>query len=440
MLTCHVSDGVQERSVTSVQPAIETTGSRASSAHSAADRWQVNALVGVLQDLAAATELATVQALVVAAARAVADADGATFVLRDGDRCHYAEEEAISPLWKGRRFPASACISGWAMEHRSVAVVPDIEVDPRIPMAVYRPTFVRSLAMLPIRAVDPIGAIGVYWSRPHAPSEPQIAALQAIADAAAIGLERVRTAEAFAGQVTELEDANTALAAANESLTHFAAIASHDLRSPLATLAGLLSTLAARTAPRLTGTDRHLLERAQEQASRSLETVDGLLGLSDARGSALQLGTVPLDRLVEEVLEQLEPEVTAVGATVERHGLPEVTGDGRLLRVLFQNLLSNALRFRADDRPLFIRVDGRHRGGHVEFRVTDNGRGLSVEERVTLFSLFARGEHEQTAPGHGIGLATSCRIVERHGGTIRHEPRDVGASFVVELPLEPLSR
>lgn len=70
--------------------------------------------------------------------------------------------------------------------------------------------------------------------------------------------------------------------------------------------------------------------------------VDGLLGLSDARASALQLETVPLARLVEEVLEQLDPEVTAIGATVERHRLPAVTGDGRLLRVLVQNLLSNA--------------------------------------------------------------------------------------------------
>ena len=421
--------------MTSQRPAIETASSRASS--SPDSRWQVNALVGVLQDLAAASELATLQALVVAAARSIADADGATFVLRDGDRCHYAEEEAIGPLWKGRRFPSSACISGWAMEHRAVAVVPDIEVDPRIPVEVYRPTFVRSLVMLPIRAIDPVGALGVYWSRRHTPSEEQVAALQAVADAAAIGLERIRTADTVADHLRELEDANTELAAANESLTHFAAIASHDLRSPLATLSGLLATLAARCNPELPGTDRQLLERARQQARRSLETVDGLLGLSDARNGALQLAPVRLDRLVGEVLEQLEPEVNAIGATVERHGLPEVIGDGRLLRVLIQNLLSNALRFRAEDRPLVVRVDGRHRGDHVELRVTDNGRGLSVDERAAVFALFSRGEQGQTQPGLGIGLATSRRIVERHGGTIRHAPSDVGASFVVELPLEP---
>ena len=419
--------------MTLVQQARDASTTRASSSASA--RWEPNALVGVLQELSAATELETVQALVVAAARGLADADGATFVLQEDDTCHYAEEEAISPLWKGRRFPASACISGWAMAHRSVAVVPDIEVDPRIPMEVYRPTFVRSLVMLPIRAIDPVGAIGVYWSRPFTPSEVTIAALQAIADAAAVGLERARTAAAIAGYVTELEAANAALSSANESLTHFAAVASHDLRSPLATMSGLLSTVAARTQGQLSGTDRYLLERAQDQAHRMIESVDGLLALSDVRGSPLHAEQVQLDQLVEEVLEQLAPEIAAIGATVQRQELPVAPGDPRLLRVLFQNLLSNALRFRADERALIVRVDGRQHDDHVEVRVTDNGRGLSDQQRAAVFGLFVRGEDEHVARGHGIGLATSARIVARHGGTIRDEPREVGASFVVRLPL-----
>lgn len=419
--------------MTPAQPAIESPTSRASS--SAATRWEPNALVGVLQELSAATELETVQALVVAAARALADADGATFVLREGDACHYAEEAAISPLWKGRRFPASACISGWAMVHRTVAVVGDIELDPRIPMEVYRPTFVRSLAMLPIRAIDPVGALGVYWSRPHTPGAAQIAALQAIADAAAVGLERVRTAGAIAGYVQELEEANRALTTANASLSHFAAVASHDLRSPLATISGLLSTAVARAEEASSGTDRLLLERAQGQAARLTETVDALLALAEVDATARPTQTVHLDTVAAEVIDQLASEIADRGARVEVASLPSVRGDHRLLRLLLQNLVRNALRFHHPGRTPVVEVEATVHHDHVELRVTDNGRGLPPGASTEIFELFARDPSVQGVMGHGIGLATCRRIAAYHGGTITAEPRELGARFVVELPI-----
>ena len=98
------------------------------------------------------------------AARTLLQADGITFVLREGDLCYYAAEDAISPLWMGRRFPLDACISGWCMIEGKTAVIADIYQDPRIPHDAYRPTFVRSLAMVPVRLKDPVAAIGAYWS------------------------------------------------------------------------------------------------------------------------------------------------------------------------------------------------------------------------------------------------------------------------------------
>src|SRR5215467_12485878 len=110
----------------------------------------LNLLVATVQELSLARDLDTVMKIVRSAARALTHADGATFVLRDGDRCFYADEDAISPLWKGQRFPMSACISGWVMLNREPAVIEDIYADPRIPAEAYRPTFVKSLAMVPI--------------------------------------------------------------------------------------------------------------------------------------------------------------------------------------------------------------------------------------------------------------------------------------------------
>ena len=119
-------------------------------------------LVSVIKELSLTRDLAAIMAIVRRAARALSGADGATFVLRDGDCCYYADEEAIGPLWKGQRFPLQSCISGWAMIHQQPAVVEDIYSDARIPIDAYEPTFVRSVVMVPIRAMEPIGAIGAY--------------------------------------------------------------------------------------------------------------------------------------------------------------------------------------------------------------------------------------------------------------------------------------
>src|ERR1043165_9153040 len=105
----------------------------------------VEHLVGVVQELSLARDLARVMAIVRTAARRLTGADGATFVLRDGNHCHYADEDAISPLWKGQRFPMQVGISGWAMLHREAVAIPDIYADPRVPTDAYRPTFVKSL-------------------------------------------------------------------------------------------------------------------------------------------------------------------------------------------------------------------------------------------------------------------------------------------------------
>jgi putative two-component system response regulator len=120
--------------------------------------------------------------------RPIIGAEGITFVLRDGDKCFYADEDAISPLWKGQRFPMESCISGWSMLHGQVVVIEDIYEDDRIPHAAYRPTFVKSLVMVPVRDDDPVGAIGAYWSRKKRPSAEEIRMMRLIANSAAVAM------------------------------------------------------------------------------------------------------------------------------------------------------------------------------------------------------------------------------------------------------------
>lgn len=101
--------------------------------------------------------------LAVRATRQVSGADGASFVLRQGLECFYADEDAIAPLWKGQRFPATACVSGWAMLNGKVAIVEDVANDVRVPYHAYKPTFVRSLVMVPVHQQAPVAAMGAYW-------------------------------------------------------------------------------------------------------------------------------------------------------------------------------------------------------------------------------------------------------------------------------------
>ncbi|MGC4109476.1 MAG: GAF domain-containing protein [Nocardioides sp.] len=117
---------------------------------------------GVRSEIASAGDLETLGRIARTAARRVAGSEGATFVLRDGDRCFYADEDTIAPLWKGQRFPINECISGWTMLNAEPAVIPDITVDARIPQAAYRSTYVQSLVMVPV-GTPPAAAIGVYW-------------------------------------------------------------------------------------------------------------------------------------------------------------------------------------------------------------------------------------------------------------------------------------
>lgn len=146
-------------------------------------------LTKALAKVARAKSRDEVVATIRVTARALIGCEGIAVILKDGDLCHYVEEDGIGPLWKGQRFPASACISGWAMLTKETAVVPDISIDDRIPYELYAGTFVRALAMAPVRTEDPIAAIGAYWSQPYTPAQWEVETLEALADAAATALE-----------------------------------------------------------------------------------------------------------------------------------------------------------------------------------------------------------------------------------------------------------
>ena len=167
-------------------------------ARSADSAATLRLLLDTVSELSIARHLDEIQRIVRGSARALLQADGATFVLRDLDNCYYADEDAVSPLWKGQRLPLESCISGWAMVNRETVAIEDIYLDPRIPHDFYRPTFVRSLVMVPVRRAEPLAAIGVYWADLHGATADELTLAQALADSVAVALEHVRVLEELA--------------------------------------------------------------------------------------------------------------------------------------------------------------------------------------------------------------------------------------------------
>jgi len=397
----------------------------------------VERLIGVVQELSHARDLPTIQRIVRGAARELVAADGASFVLREGEQCHYLDEDAIAPLWKGRRFPLDSCISGWSMLQRESVVIPDIYQDPRIPVDAYRATFVKSLAMVPIRAQDPIGAIGTYWARAHAATPAELRLLQALADSTSIALENAR----LYGELEQRVRERTAeLELANRELEAFSYSTSHDLRAPVRAVGGFGRILLEYHASGLSEEGRGYLNRILGAADRMSEMIDGLLVLSRATRAGLVCEALDLAVLADEILDALAAEngAGAVECHVERP-LP-AWGDRALLRSLLENLLRNAWKFSSrKDVPVIELVSEACPEGRA-FCVRDNGVGFDMAYVDKLFAPFQR-LHGAEFPGTGVGLATAQRIALRHGGRIWAEGKlDGGASFSFTLPPAPVAR
>lgn len=152
----------------------------------------VEILLSAVQALAFTREAGQVQRIVKTAARQLVRSDGASFVLREGGVAYFADEDAVSPLWKGLRTPLEDCIEGLAILNRQSVQVHDVGADPRLDRSRYQATFVRSLAVVPVRTREPVGAIGVYWAEPNVLGEDDLRLLMKLADAASLAIENIR--------------------------------------------------------------------------------------------------------------------------------------------------------------------------------------------------------------------------------------------------------
>lgn len=385
-------------------------------------------LVQAVQDLSVAKELSAVQSIVRKAARELTGADGATFVLRDGEFCHYVDEDAIAPLWKGRKFPLETCISGWVMLNREHVAIEDIYRDRRIPWDAYRPTFVQSLLMVPIRSAEPIGAIGNYWSKNRRPTDDEIEILQALADTTSTAMENIQLYQSLRAHVVELERKNY-------ELSRFAWIASHDLQEPLRQIS-LYAQLLAREGD--TEPNPQYLDIIASRAQRLQKMIDDILAYSGLSRTFPGFDEVDAAKAFGLAKDALRLKIEETGAVITAGELPQVFADTVLLTGLFQNLLSNAMKFQPPGNAPRIEVSGRKDARESVFSIRDNGIGIEPKFHHKVFGNFERLHSQDEFKGSGIGLAACRRIMDIHGGRIWVESSlGAGATFHFAFPARP---
>ncbi len=345
--------------------------------------------MAALERLAQADSIERVVETIRSLSRRLVGADGIAVILRDGDKCHYVEEDAVGPLWKGGKFPMTACISGWAMMNRRIAVIPDIYKDERIPHDLYRGTFVRSLVMVPIREHDPVGAIGAYWAQSYEPSIDEVETLISLARASAGAMERLQLIKALSKALEQTE-------LARDELRHRVKNAFVSAQA-----IGRLSMPPEYSGP--FSTRIAALARAHD-----------LLDQRVARDSVISLGAL--------LKTELESYVSSAQGQLELDG-PQVqlsSEEAVALGLAINELATNALKYGALSSSL----------GKLEVRWRVEARHLMIDWRES------NGPQVSTDALDGFGSRLIKRLIEGQlDGTIRRRLDASGVSCTIEVPL-----
>lgn len=346
-------------------------------------------LVDAIDRLAGASAIEDVVEVVRLTARKLIGADGIAVILREGETCHYVEEDALGPLWKGQHFPMIACVSGWAMIHKRTVTIPDVTHDERIVPELYSPTFVKSLAMVPVRSDDPIGAIGAYWQDVREPTATEVELLEALARAAATAIENVRLIRALSKALADAELARDELRhRVKNAFTAAQALASLSLPAEHA------QTLSARLAA---------LARAHELLDHKLATQEAIT--------------------VHELLDaELEPYRDGVLERIQLDG-PKLQLDGGTavaLGLAINELATNALKYGA------LSVAN----GTVSVNWREEDRHLILDWRES------DGPEVKAHAIENFGSRLLRRLIEGQlRGTIRRELARAGATCTIEIPI-----
>ncbi len=349
--------------------------------------------------------------------------------LVDSDRQWFKSRVGLEATETPRRV---AYCSHAILEPDELLVVPDAFEDERFcdnPLATGEP-HVRFYAGAPlvVPSGEALGTLCVIDHEPRGLTREQQEQLRMLARQVVSQLELRRSYAEMRGLAQQLY-------ASNQELEQFTSIAAHDLQEPIRKLVSFSGLLRSDLPDELPDRAAQDLTYIEDAARRMQRLIRDLLDLSRAGTSKLATEEISPRDCVDDALRALSLRVEETGTSVEIDDLPPVRGDRTLLNQLFQNLISNAIKFVREGRPV-VHVTYAFDDGRQVFGIRDNGIGMQPEHADTIFAPFKRLHDRSEFEGTGIGLSIARKAVERHGGEIwvESEPGH-GSHFKFTLPV-----
>ena len=414
---------------------------------------QESLLASVLRRIRSSLELKQILASIVQEVRAILQADRVVVFQVFPDGTSKATAEAVGEPWRSifeEVFPPEAFPQSCYDSYIQVKITRIADRDQYDVVDCMRPFMenfqIRAKLAVPIIVGERLwGLILAHQcAAPHDWQEWEISFMQQLAWQLETPLEQ---AELYRRLQIELEERKKneielrslteRLKHSNQELESFAYVSSHDLQEPLRKIQAFGDRLKNRCGDLLDDKSQDYLQRMLSAASRAQMLIDNLLTFSRITSKGQSFMRVNLREIIEGVLSDLEIRIEKLGGTVNLGPIPEIDADPSQMRQLFQNLLSNALKFSRDGVPPVVTVSATVEEDRVRIEVADNGIGFDEKYRDRIFEVFQRLHGRTEYEGSGIGLSICRKIVERHHGTIiPYSQPDSGATFVIILPLK----
>ncbi len=320
------------------------------------------------------------------------------------------------------------CQTGYTLQHREPTVVHDIHQENRFrgPDLLNEAQLRSGITVVVPGPREPWGVFGVHSKQPRAYDENDAAFVESMGHVLSQTIHRSRSR-------TELKDYADRLERANWELENFAHLVSHDLREPIRMVKNYMELIEERYGDELDEQAREMITHAKTGAERGHQMIRGLLRYARLDASDLDTQPVDGDKVLDEVLRTLDPQIEASNAHIERDPLPTVEAEPAQLSQIFQNLLKNAIKYTPSGEEPHVSIRAQPHDGAWRFSIEDNGVGMDPADTDEIFQMFSQGSSE--GGGHGIGLAITQKIVRRHGGRIwvDTEPGE-GSTFHFTLP------
>jgi two-component system CheB/CheR fusion protein len=229
--------------------------------------------------------------------------------------------------------------------------------------------------------------------------------------------------------------AETKMKQLNQELERFAYLASHDLKEPLRTITSLTERLKEKHGPSLNKSANRYIQFIEDASSRMENVTSGLLIHSELGRKIKKYQPINLNQLVKQTRSDLSTSINENNAKIKVKRLPKISGDPMQIGLLFQNLISNSLKYRKKRTEPIIEIGYENKGDHWEFFVRDNGIGIAKSNQEKIFEVFTRLHSRNDYGGTGIGLSSCKRIVENHQGKIWVESKiRKGTIFYFTIP------